>query len=189
MENTVDQYICQSCGMPLAAKEHFGINKDKSENTEYCCFCYRDGVFTDDFTLPEFVEDLLGNNYENNTVDKDYIITKDERVLTETLKLQQLKRWRTHQTHQEYYKSVNKVIEYINLHLPEVINLQHLAQIANISLFHFHRIFKAIINESPGDYIQRLRLEKAAFKLQTTKLPIQDIAEQSGYLPKYTCIV
>lgn len=37
------------------------------------------------------------------------------------------------------------------------------------------------MGESPGDYIQRLRLEKSAFKLQTTRLSITEIAEQTGY--------
>jgi AraC family transcriptional regulator len=37
------------------------------------------------------------------------------------------------------------------------------------------------MNESPGDYVQRLRLEKTAFKLQTTRCSLADIAEQTGY--------
>lgn len=37
------------------------------------------------------------------------------------------------------------------------------------------------MNESPGEYIQRLKLEKTAFKLHTTKLSLKAIADELGY--------
>jgi AraC family transcriptional regulator len=93
-----------------------------------------------------------------------------------------LKRWNTHEvTHQEYFKAINRAVDFINEHLNEPINLYDLAGVANISGFHFHRIFRALMSESPGEYIQRLRLEKAMFKLQTSRQTISDIAEQTGY--------
>jgi AraC family transcriptional regulator len=73
------------------------------------------------------------------------------------------------------------VVDYINEHLSEAINLSDLGQVAIFSDFHFHRIFKSVMGESPGDYIQRLRLEKAACKLQTTQLSITEISETTGY--------
>lgn len=73
-------------------------------------------------------------------------------------------------TKNEYNKSINKIIDYINSHLKENIDLSKLAEIANISEYHFHRIFKAFIGESVGTYITRIRLEFAAQLLQTTTL-------------------
>lgn len=61
-----------------------------------------------------------------------------------------------------YWSRLNEVIEYINHHLSDDLKIEKLADIACFSTFHFHRIFKAIIDESPYDYIHRLRLEKAA---------------------------
>lgn len=37
------------------------------------------------------------------------------------------------------------------------------------------------MNETPGEYIQRIRLEKAAFKLKTTDANLTQIAEETGY--------
>ncbi len=173
--------ICQSCGMPVAVIQHFGTNADQSINEEYCCFCYQNGKFTHDMDIQATIENSI--SYMDGTEkEAGRTLTKNEATLKMQLQLPTLKRWRSHNTtHQFYYKAVNKTIDYINDHLTDIIHLSHLAQIAHISEFHFHRIFKSIMGESPGDYIQRLRLEKAAFKLQTTKLNITDIVEQSGY--------
>lgn len=173
--------ICQSCGMPMAAAEHFGTNGDKSPNEDFCCFCFQNGKYTDDFSFDEFVKDSLQYHDEAEKLD-GRTLTLDEVSLKTTVKLPGLKRWQSHQfTHLEYYKSVNKAVDYINDNLSRVINLSDLARVTGISDFHFHRIFKAVMNESPGDYVQRLRLEKAAFKLHATRFSLADIAEQTGY--------
>lgn len=57
--------LCQSCGMPLAAREHFGTRADNTPTGEYCCFCYREGRFTDDYTLPQKVADLVSYHDES----------------------------------------------------------------------------------------------------------------------------
>jgi hypothetical protein len=43
MENMI---FCQSCGMPLAKPEDFGSNADKTQNKDYCVYCYEGGKFT-----------------------------------------------------------------------------------------------------------------------------------------------
>jgi AraC family transcriptional regulator len=173
--------ICQSCGMPMAAKEHFGTNSTGTANTDYCCFCYRDGQFLQNMPLEERIE--LSVSYMNGTEKIDgRSLTKEEAALQMRVMLSQLKRWRTHETvHLEYYKAINTAVDFINSHLHEQINLYDLANAVHISGFHFHRIFKAVLGESPGEYIQRLRMEKAAFKLHTSRATIYDIAEQTGY--------
>jgi AraC family transcriptional regulator len=114
-------------------------------------------------------------------------LTKDEAALKMHVRFPTLKRWNTHEiTHQEYFKAINRAVDFINEHLHEPINLYDLAGVANVSGFHFHRLFKALMSESPGEYIQRLRLEKSAFKLQTTQQTILEIAEQTGYQSSHT---
>lgn len=172
---------CQSCGMPMAAVEHFGTNPDRSHNNDYCCFCYKEGHFTDNFSFDQFVLDLL-QFHDEDEKNEGCTISKEEFELKARTTLPTLKRWKTHQhTHLEYYKSVNRAVDYISSNLANDITLSEVADTACISYFHFHRIFKAIMNESPGDYIQRLRLEKAAFNLLVTKLTLSEIAEQTGY--------
>lgn len=84
-------------------------------------------------------------------------------------------------THNEYHKSINKTVDYINNNLKNQIDLKTLANLANISEFHFHRLFRAFIGESLGSYIIRLRIEKTAQLLQTTGRPLSEIAEKVGY--------
>ncbi len=172
--------ICQSCGMPMPASEHFGTRKNGIPEKEYCCFCFKEGEFTDDVSVYEQAAEnvrISGETVENG----EYHISDGERILQETVKLQQLRRWKSHAIHEDYYTSVYRVLEYINRNLANVTDLDKLAEIAHISKYHFHRIFKAILNESPGEYIQRLKLEKAAFKLHTTKLTLKEIADRVGY--------
>ncbi|PWD97870.1 AraC family transcriptional regulator [Marinilabilia rubra] len=89
-------------------------------------------------------------------------------------------------TKNEYHKSVNRVVDYINQHLDEPVDLKTLAGIANISEFHFHRIFKAFVGESIGSYISRLKLEYAAGKLQLSGNTLSEIAEKTGYRSEFS---
>ena len=61
-------------------------------------------------------------------------------------------------TKEEYQKCVNVVVEYINQHLGEDIDLKSLARISNFSPFYFHRIMKAFLGEPIGTFIVRHRL-------------------------------
>lgn len=88
-------------------------------------------------------------------------------------------------TQNEYEKAVNKVVDYINQHLFESPDVKKLSEIANISEFHFHRIFKAIIGENVGEYINRLRLEYIAEHLQMTNCTLEEVAVKTGYGTKY----
>lgn len=47
--------FCQSCGMPLSP-DALGTNKDGSKNGDYCMYCYKDGEFTSDQPMDEFIE-------------------------------------------------------------------------------------------------------------------------------------
>jgi len=65
-----EMLICQSCGMPLTKTEEFGNNADGSPNREYCCYCFKDGNFTDDSSMEEMIEFCVphcsnGNPYAN----------------------------------------------------------------------------------------------------------------------------
>jgi AraC family transcriptional regulator len=173
--------ICQSCGMPMAATEHFGTNSDSSPNVDYCCFCFQKGNFTQDMTMSQKIEHSVRFMDGNEKID-GRTFTQNEAALRMHVQFPALKRWQTHEiTHQEYFKAINKAVDFINEHLHETVNLYDLAAAVHISGFHFHRIFKAMLGESPGEYIRRLRMEKAAFKLDTSRFTLLEIAEQTGY--------
>ena len=55
-----------------------------------------------------------------------------------------------------------EVVGYIEQNLDKNLTLETLAEIACFSPFHFQRIFKSVVGESPKQLIKRLRLEAAA---------------------------
>ena len=83
--------------------------------------------------------------------------------------------------HPDYQRRVNAVIDYIEEHIDEKLTLDLLAGIACFSEFHFHRVFKTVINESLNDYVRRVRLEKAARLLKQKIQSVTEIAYLLGY--------
>ncbi len=61
-----------------------------------------------------------------------------------------------------YVNRINKVVEYIDKNLDAELSLKDLSEIACFSQFHFHRIFSALMGETPNNYIKRRRIEKIA---------------------------
>ncbi len=84
-------------------------------------------------------------------------------------------------TKEDYLKRMNRIVEYVNEHLNEDIDLDRLAELSNFSKWHFQRIMKAFIGEPIGTFIQRKRVETAAKLLHDTDLPISAIAYEVGY--------
>lgn len=84
-------------------------------------------------------------------------------------------------TNQDYHQRVNKVLHYINTHLNEKLDINHLAGISNFSSYHFHRIMRAHLNESLMAYIVRLRLDQSATLILNSGLSVSDIAYKVGY--------
>lgn len=81
----------------------------------------------------------------------------------------------------EYVNSINKVLDYIDQHLPEELTLEKISNVAGFSQFHFHRIFSAMTGETLFSYIWRLRLERCASLICSTHRPITDIALSFGF--------
>lgn len=61
------------------------------------------------------------------------------------------------------------------------ISLQQLAQHCLVSPFHFSRIFKAIMNVSPHQYLTEVKLNHAKVLLRTTGQSVTDIAFTCGF--------
>ena len=82
----------------------------------------------------------------------------------------------------EYISRINRVMDYIDLHLTEPLNVNTIASIAGFSPFHFHRIFSALCGETLNGYIRRIRAEKAASMLLAyPEMPVVEISERCGY--------
>lgn len=65
--------------------------------------------------------------------------------------------------------------------LDEALDLGRLAREAALSPFHFHRIFRGMVGETPLELQRRLRLERAAFQLFAPGTSVTSIAFDAGY--------
>ena len=82
----------------------------------------------------------------------------------------------------EYDRRLHAVIEHIDRHLDDKLDLATLSGVANFSEFHFHRLFHALIGEPLGDYVRRRRLELAAIRLRSQPdVPVLDVALAVGF--------
>ena len=61
------------------------------------------------------------------------------------------------------------------------ITLESLAREHGLSPSHFHRIFKQALGETPKEHVERIRLERAAYRLSMTDERILDIALSLGF--------
>ena len=61
------------------------------------------------------------------------------------------------------------------------ISLNEFATLCHMSLSTFKRRFKEVFNESPAKYISKMKIQKAADKLNDKNLRISDIAYDLGY--------
>lgn len=82
----------------------------------------------------------------------------------------------------EYLRRIYKVQDYIEANLVGSFTLEELAEVAGFSKFHFHRIFKGITKESLSQYVNRVKMEKAAFFLiYRPNMTITDVAYHFGF--------
>jgi AraC family transcriptional regulator len=78
------------------------------------------------------------------------------------------------------YKSLEQVLEYIHFHLDRSIQLSDLATIADISQYHFIRMFQHSTGMTPHQYLLRQRIERAK-QLLKNKQTISEVAYQCGF--------
>lgn len=80
-----------------------------------------------------------------------------------------------------YEAAVERTVRRIARSLDEAIDLASIAREAALSSFHFHRVFRGMIGETPLELHRRLRLERAASQLAAGDAPITTLAFEAGY--------
>ncbi|MEO1259061.1 MAG: AraC family transcriptional regulator [Bacteroidota bacterium] len=80
-----------------------------------------------------------------------------------------------------YLKKMSDVENFVRQHLDKKLSVDGLAEVAFLSPFHFHRVFKAMTGESVHEFVTRIRMEQAGQKLKFTTQKIGDIAFSVGY--------
>ena len=76
---------------------------------------------------------------------------------------------------------LQQVREYINAHLYQNLKLVELAAIAQMSPYHFLRLFKQSMGVTPHQYILQCRIKQAKYLLLHSQLSITDIAVRVGF--------
>jgi AraC family transcriptional regulator len=80
-----------------------------------------------------------------------------------------------------YAAAVMRAVERVARSLDEALDLDALAREAALSAFHFHRVFRGLVGETPLELHRRLRLERAAECLCRTRADVTAIAFDAGY--------
>ncbi len=76
---------------------------------------------------------------------------------------------------------IKTILEYIELHYASSITLSELAGVANMNPKYFCRFFRSITHQTPMEYVNMYRIEKAAQMLHSTRLPVTDICMECGF--------
>lgn len=79
---------------------------------------------------------------------------------------------------------VRRAIELMNSNLNRRITLDELARSANLSKTHFSCLFRTQTGDSPGRYLMRLRMKKAAELLTTSTLSVKEVMASVGFNDK-----
>ena len=84
-------------------------------------------------------------------------------------------------TRSDYAERLERVFRWLADHLDETLDLTRLADVACLSPYHFHRVYRAMQGETAADTVRRLRQHRAAVELITGELPVARVARRAGY--------
>jgi AraC family transcriptional regulator len=85
------------------------------------------------------------------------------------------------ETRSYYEEVVQRAVELVARHLDQALDLETIAREACLSPFHFHRIFRGMVGETPLELARRLRLERAAWQLAKSDRAVTAVAFDAGY--------
>jgi AraC family transcriptional regulator len=84
-------------------------------------------------------------------------------------------------TNEKYEQAILSTLIHIQTHLESDLSLNALSERVGFSAYHFHRIFREAIGEPVKEYVRRLRIEKAAYRLKISEETILRLALDAGF--------
>lgn len=84
-------------------------------------------------------------------------------------------------TSENYRKRLLRVIDYMHEHIGDNLDVNTLADVACMSPYHFHRIYRQMAQETVNATVRRLRLQAAASDLIRTDISLEAIAHKMAY--------
>jgi AraC family transcriptional regulator len=122
--------------------------------------------------------------FQNHQFTKETYFTLAENIVQDHIpifkKLQSLNSIKP-ATKNDLLKKIQRGKEYIDVHFKNQIDIKEIASIANMSEYHFFRIFKTVMGISPYQYILQLRLYYARQLMIEQDMPISEIATLAGF--------
>ncbi|QNK65633.1 GyrI-like domain-containing protein [Variovorax sp. PAMC26660] len=80
-----------------------------------------------------------------------------------------------------YLDLLSRAVAHIDTHLADPLDARMLADMAAMSRYHFHRIFRAYFGTTVGGYITWRRMQRACELLARNCAPVDRVAIQVGY--------
>jgi len=87
-----------------------------------------------------------------------------------------------HKRERKYDPRIRRVMDYINLHSEEELSVSSLATMCNMSVSHFHAVFRKEVGMTPIDYKNRILINHASALLLCREYEsIEDISSVLGF--------
>lgn len=81
---------------------------------------------------------------------------------------------------------IQRIIDHMNSNLQEKVTVIDFTRLAKLSRSRTYELFRAETGISPGQYVNSLRMQKAAELLETTSLTLKQIRAKVGMRDKST---
>ena len=124
----------------------------------------------------------------NEVIDDEWLEEKLRELLASMLRTQGVIRRETDDlpavrasTREELWRRVNRARDFLHAHLGSPIRLSEMAAAACLSPFHLLRTFQAAFRQTPHQYLNQCRLERAKFLLEKTRIPVTSICLDCGF--------
>jgi AraC family transcriptional regulator len=91
-------------------------------------------------------------------------------------------------TRREVYRRVARATDLLHSNYANGVDLTALAQTANMSKYHFLRLFKLVHGLTPHTYLQRKRIGVAVRLLESTSLTVREVAVNVGFADDSTLV-
>jgi two-component system response regulator YesN len=73
------------------------------------------------------------------------------------------------------------LLKHVQNHYDQDISLDQAAELCNVSLFHFTKVFKRVMGTTFVDYLTTLRMDHAIALFESTSMNVSEVSQAVGY--------
>lgn len=81
---------------------------------------------------------------------------------------------------------IGGALQYVGAHYGETIHIEMLARRCGLSETHFRRMFRKVMDMSPQEYVNLVRIQTACKLLESTDATVEEIAMKTGFISMAT---